>query len=289
MPLAMRFSPDSRRVVVLLSGLREQGLQVVDPVRREVTQTLVQPGAFLGLCFAPDGKSLYASGGFRDVIYRYGWNGDTAVLADSINLAPRGSVGQGVRYPAGLGVSADGQHLYVAENLADSLAVVDVVAKRVVQHLPAGRYPYGVEVDPKGRVYVSAWGGDAIATFSPVGDRLSAGPRIPVGRHPSAMVLNARGTRLFVARASFDRIAAVDIERGAVVAELSDASTKGPSEGATPNGLALSPDGRRLYVAEADNNATAVFDLSERTADAAGATGRDALLGRVPVEWYPTA
>ena len=63
MPLAMAFSPDSARVVVLLCGLREQGIQVVDPIRRKVRQTLVQPAAFLGLAFAPDGHSLFASGG----------------------------------------------------------------------------------------------------------------------------------------------------------------------------------------------------------------------------------
>src|SRR5262245_10508440 len=91
MPLAMRFSPDSTRIVVLLSGLREQGLQVVDPARRVVTQTLVQPGAFLGICFAPDGKSLYASGGVGDVIYRYAWAADSAALVDSIILSPSGS------------------------------------------------------------------------------------------------------------------------------------------------------------------------------------------------------
>src|SRR5215470_4499641 len=112
MPLAMEFSPDSARIVVLLSGLREQGIQVVDPVRRVVAQTLVQPGAFLGLCFATDGKSLYASGGGEDVVYRYAWAADSAVLADSIPLAPRGAVGKGVRFPSGLGIAPDGRHLY---------------------------------------------------------------------------------------------------------------------------------------------------------------------------------
>ena len=289
MPLAMTFSPDSARVVVSLGGYREQGLQVVDLARRRVAQTLVQPAAFLGLVFASDGRTLYASGGNQDVIYRYTWAGDSAALADSFRLDPRGSVGHGIRYPAGLAISPDGRWLYVAENLADSLAVVDLRIGRVVQHLATGRYPYGVVVGADGRVYVSAWGGEWIATFSPQGAGLVAGARLPVGRHPSAMVLNARGTRLFVARASFDRIAAVDTRSGSIVRELSDAAAGGPSEGSTPNGLALSPDGRRLFVAEADNNATAVFALSATTADVPGSAGGDALLGRVPVEWYPTA
>ena len=289
MPLAMTFSPDSARVVVLLCGLREQGIQVVDPARRKVRQTLVQPAAFLGLAFAPDGLSLFASGGNQDVVYRYAWDADSATLSDSIRLDTKGTTGQGIRYPSGIGFSPDGRWLYVAENLADSLAVVELGSGRVVQRLATGRYPYGVVVGSDGRVYVTAWGGSWIATFVPREGRLVAGTRIPVGRHPSAMSLNARGTRLFVARASYDRIAVVDTRRDSVIAELSDAASKGPPEGATPNGLALSQDGRTLYAAEADNNATAVFALNGATADVPGVTGGNKLLGRVPVEWYPTA
>ena len=289
MPLAMAFSPDSARVVVLLCGFREQGIQVVDPAAHNVRQTLVQPAAFLGLAFTPDGRSLYTSGGNEDVVYRYAWDADSATLADSIKLDPKGAIGKGIRYPSGLGFSPDGRRLYVAENLADSLAVIDPSSGRVLQRLATGRYPYGVVVGPEGRVYVSAWGGSWIATFTPREGRLVAGPRISVGRHPSAMALNARGTRLFAARASYDRIAVVDTRRDSVIAELSDAAANGPPEGATPNGLAISRDDRTLCVAEADNNATAVFALSGATADAPGAEGGDKLLGRVPVEWYPTA
>jgi len=44
----------------------------------------------------------------------------------------------GTSYPAGIGVSRDGTHLYVAENLFDSLAVIDVATKRVVQRFAGG-------------------------------------------------------------------------------------------------------------------------------------------------------
>jgi hypothetical protein len=50
---------------VVLSGWREQGLQVVDLASRRVTQTLRQDAAFYGLAFARDGRELYVSGGRR--------------------------------------------------------------------------------------------------------------------------------------------------------------------------------------------------------------------------------
>ena len=287
MPLSMAFSPDSTRIAVLLCGYREQGLQIVDPASGQLLQTLVQPAAFVGIAFAPDGRTLYTSGGDQDVVYRYRWDSGAATLIDSIPLAKR--IVHGTRYPSGLATSPDGALLYVAENLADSLAVIDLKSLRITQRLATGRYPYAVVVGPEGRVYVSAWGGDAIATFVPEGHKLRAGPRFPTGRHPSALALNRAGTRLFAARASFDCVDVVDTGRGVVIAELRDTPPGAPPEGATPDGLALSPDGTELYVTEADHNAVAVFGLSAASAGVPTRFAADLSLGRVPVEWYPTA
>ncbi len=280
MPLAMRWSPDSAQVVVLLCGYREQGLQIVDARTQRVTQTIVQPAAFVGLAFAPDGRTLYASGGNQDVVYRYDWQAGHATLRDSLVLATREPKADGTRYPAGLALSPDGTRLYVAENLADSLAVIDVNSGRVLQHLATGRYPYDVVVAPSGRVFVSAWGGDAIASFMPSPAGLVASARIVVGRHPSALALQRDGATMYATRASYDRIAVIDTRTERITRELSVTPAGAPEEGATPNALALSEDGSRLYVAEADHNAIAVFDLHR--------DGADALLGRIPTEWYPT-
>jgi YVTN family beta-propeller protein len=292
-PLAMVLSPEGDRIVLLLNGWRQQGIQVIDRSAGRVLQTLAQPAAFLGLAFSPDGRWLFASGGNQDLVYRYAWRDRAASLVDSIPLGPHPAPRRsGTRYPAGLAVSRDGRTLYVAENLADSLAVIDLATARVVQRLPTERYPYGVATAPDGWVYVSAWGGYTVSRFAPAGGGLltDAG-RVRVARHPSALLLNADGSRLFVASGSTDRVIVLDprAHTGAIIAELLDPPPAGPGEGTTPNALALSADGTRLYVAEADANAVAVFDLSPRTANVPAATGDDRLAGRIPVEWYPTA
>ncbi len=293
LPLAMEFAPDGQHVVLLLNGWREQGVQVVDRFSGEVTQTLLQDAAFLGLTFSPDGRSLYASGGNQDVVYRYAWADGKATLRDSIVLARKQPNRSGTRYPAQIALSPDGRFLYVAENLGDELAVVDVASRRVVARYPTERYPYGVTVAPDGAVYVSAWGADVVTQFR---FTESGGPRsmtkIEIARHPSALLLNADGSRLFVASGSTDRVVVMDTRTTAVVARLEDAPPEGPHEGSTPNAMALSADGTRLFVAEADNNAVAVFALSPNTGGyiaPGGAAIEDHLVGRMPVEWYPTA
>lgn len=281
MPLGIVPAPGpAGRCVLLLSGWREQGVQVIDTLERRVVQTLPQPGAFLGLAFSVDGKTLFASGGDDDAVWRYDWKDGTATLRDRLPLAQKETGMPGRRYPAGLALSPDGTLLYVAENLADSLAVVDLAAGRVVANLPVGRSPYGVVTGNDGTVWVSAWGDDSVVAFAPDGHgSLREAGRVEAGRHPSAMLLNANSSRLFVASASTDRIAVIDTRSRRLIATLSDPTPAGTIEGSTPNALALSPDGSRLFVAEADNNAVAVFNLS----------GRYRLAGRIPCEWYPTA
>jgi DNA-binding beta-propeller fold protein YncE len=312
MPIAMVLAPEGDRVVVLLAGWREQGIQVVDIRSGKVLQTLALPAAFLGLAFTADGHTLYVAGGYEDVIYRFDWQAGAATPAGAIALAEAGAAARGSRYPAGLALSRDGRSIYVAENLADSLAVVDLASGKVVQRLHTGHLPYGVVAGENGEVYVSAWGGSIVSVFAPAataGVAVTAGVataagiapptlveagRIEVGRHPSALLLGAGGARLFAASASTDRVAVVDTRTRRVVAQLDDAAPGGPAEGSTPSALALTAGGRRLLVAESDNNAAAVFDLSAATSGVAAPpgrarTGRDRLVGRIPAGWYPTA
>jgi len=290
MPLTMRVAPDVDRIVLSLSGYREQGLQVVDAASGRVLQNLPQASAFIGLAFSPDGHSLYSSGGNDDVVYHYRWDGGRATLDDSVILAPKSARAEDRRYPSGLAVSPDGRTMYVAENLGDSLAVVDIAAHSVMQRLPVGRYPYDVVVDKAGTVYVSAWGANTVSVFhTTTNGWLGAGTLLTVARHPSALLLNADGTRLFVASGSTDHVAVVDTKSQRVIARLLDPPPAGPNEGATPNALTLSADGTRLFVAEADANAVGVFNLTAATSGVATALGDDKLAGRIPAGWYPSS
>jgi len=290
MPLTMRLAPEGGRVVLSLGGYARQGVEVVDVATGAVLQDVPQASAFVGLVFSRDGRTLYASGGNQDVVYRYDWSGGRATLRDSLVLAVKRPRRPGRRYPAGIALSPDGRTLYAAENLADSLAVIDLASGAVKQRVPTDRYPYDVAVDAAGTVYVSNWGANTISVFEPDGEgSVRAVKPMLVARHPSTLELNADGSRLFVVSGSTDHVAVIDTKLRRVIARLLDPPPAGPHEGSTPNNLALSADGTRLFVAEADANAIGVFDLSAATSNVAAAHGTDRLSGRIPVGWYPTA
>ena len=290
MPLAMVLSPEGDKLVVMLSGWREQGIQVVDLKSLQVTQTIKQDAAFYGLAFSANGNELYVSGGNEDAIFCYSWRNGSAEFQRKIVLGEKKEDKTGSRYPAGLAVSRRGNLLYVAENVSDDVAVVDPGKGEIVGRLPTEHYPYAVTAASDGYVYVSAWGAESVSIFRARDDgRLIYDGRLKVGHRPSAMAVNASGTRLFVALGGTDQIAVVDTHKKKVLRYLSDAAPAGPSEGSTPDALALSSDESRLFVAEADNNAVAIFDISAEKTGAPAASARDRLLGRIPTDWYPTA
>jgi sugar lactone lactonase YvrE len=278
---------------------------------------LEQPAAFYGLAFSGDGKELYVSGGNEDAVFCYSWKDGVATFARKIPLAEKKADKPATSYPAGLAVSRRGNLLYVAENVANSLAVMDPASGQVAQRLPTDHYPYAVVVAGDGRVYVSAWGAQTVSIFRQRADgTLTNDGRLKVGFRPSALLVNASGSRLYAALAGTDQIAVVDTRRKRVLRYLSDTAPGAPAEGSTPNALALSRDESKLYVAEGDNNAVAVFNVSaeksasdvsaeksasdvsaERSASdvsakrsaTPSAMGKNQLLGRVPTDWYPTA
>jgi DNA-binding beta-propeller fold protein YncE len=278
LPINLVLTPERDKAVVVLSGWREQGIQVVDLKTRKVTQTLLQDGAFYGAAFSPDGHRFYVSGGNTDVLFVYAWKDGAAALENKFELAKAKTAdGTGTSYPAGVTVAPNGKFVYVAENIGDHLAVVNTATGEIAQRFSTDHYPYGVALTENGQVFVSAWGGSTVAHFRVLVDgTLAYLGRIEIGRHPSALAVS--GTKLYVTLAGSDCVAVVDITLRKVARYLHDAAPGAPPEGSTPNAVAFSSDGKRLFVAEADNNAVAVFDV---------ATGN--LLGRIPTDWYPTA
>jgi len=311
-----------------------------------VVQTLYFPSpqsASVGAAFGPraaDGSfPLYVSGGVenRVWVFRLTPGQDPPVTppasvpyepvtAASISLegfavqapTPRYNDGRAPVYPLGIALSPDGDALFAANNLSDNLGIVrglrsDRSLERVDLAQPASPAPYPYEVAVLGapdgsaaKAYVSCWGsGEVVA----VDLRREGHPmvRIPVGRHPSALLLSRDGSRLFAANSSDDSVSVIGTGDDRELERIGVGLVSGGLPGNTPEGLALDEAEQRLFVTGAHSNSVAVVALSEAARPAsAGASpwdqdeedgedegeeeeGPSRVLGFVPTGSYPSA
>src|SRR5260221_4826886 len=105
---------------------------------------------------------------------------------------------------------------------------------------------------------------------------------IPVGRHPTGLVLNDRGCHAYVGEGVSDSVRVIDTKRDVVETTIAIAPFRERQTGLAPTALALSPRGDTLYVALGGANAVAMYDIS------AGPT-KARLLGLIPTAWYPAS
>ncbi len=302
LPVNAVLSPDGAHLLVVNSGAGVQSLQVVNTADSSVQQTLpyysdtAPNSVFVGAAYNPGGTHAYASGGGSNVIHTYdvapsGQLSATADISDGAtgSLYPNISGPVPGPYPAGLSVSPDGNTLYVANNLANTVSIFNTTNNTLATTVTVGQLPYTTLATPDGKkVYVSNWGGNSVSV-------IDAGARavvktIPVGvantvaaatSHPSAMALSPDGL-LFVSLSNSDAIAVIDTATDTVARTLSVAPYYKAPLSSSPQGLAVSPNGQYLYVADAGTDEVSVFALN-------GHGGPERKIGRIPTAWYPTA
>jgi YVTN family beta-propeller protein len=288
LPLNIAVSSSRRYLAVTNNGQSTQTIQLIDAVNEKVLDSVIIPRSWLGLAFSADERFLYASGGNDNRILKYavhpgaangsGENGHALVLADSIPLGKKWPVKIS---PAGLAIDDHRGILYVVTKDNNSLYVVDLATKAILQRLDLGGEAYTCLLSKDGsELYISCWGCDKVLLFD-TRKRSFTGEGIPVGDHPNDMCLTRNGRWLFVANANDNSVSVIDIRNRKVVETLNAALYPNALPGSTTNALALSDDGSTLYVANADNNCLAVFDVSK--------PGAGLSKGFIPVGWYPTA
>jgi len=267
----------------------------------QLTQVIQQTNSHVGLVFSPDGSTLYAAGGRDDAIYAYGKSGGSWVLARTIKLGHTTGIGVGVSPNAsGIGISADGKTLVVANNYNDSISVVDTVSGSVrYEHdlRPyfannegtnggvGGTFPFAVVVKGNSTAYVSSDRDREVVVIdisAPAFGRLVK--RIKLDGNALGMTLNPSGSRLFVAEDNADEVAIIDTVSNSVVAKIdarapagllagsgkgdgnsSENEDNGKSRsrytGAATFAVTLSRDGNTLYAVNAGANSVAVIPL----------------------------
>jgi YVTN family beta-propeller protein len=278
-PLAVATTPDGALVLVANGGFSDHALLVVDAGNGSVVQTI--PGAadgstgfYVGLAVSRDGTRAYASDGQGSGVHTF------TIAGRSLSEGPELALPAGA-WPAGIALSRDGQRLFVAGNLSDSLYILDATGA-ITGTIAVGHLPYGVALSRDGRrAYVTNWGGSTVTVVDVGAGRARA--TVAVGTHPSAIAANPANDEIYVANTDSDGVSVIDAGTSRVVRTIDLRPFPGAPTGASPNALAVTGDGRTLYVAEAGNNAVAVVRLA-----GSGGWSFDRVAGLIPTAWYPS-
>lgn len=284
LPLNIAVSSSRRWLAVTNNGQSTQTLQLLDAVNEKVLDSVVIPKSWLGLAFSADEKFLYASGGNDNRILKYAVN--TAPAAGRPGLVLTDSFLLGKKWPekispSGLAIDDKKHLLYVVTKENNSLYIVDLVSKAVIQRIGLSGEAFTCKLSKDGKLlYITCWGCDRLLIFN-TESRSFSGEGLPVGDNPNDFCISRNGRWMFVANANDNSVSVIDLRSSKVVETLNAALYPNSLSGSTTNGLALSTDEKTLYVANADNNCLAVFDVSR--------PGFGQAKGFIPVGWYPTA
>jgi YVTN family beta-propeller protein len=271
-------------------------VSVINTATNTVIKTITV-GGFLGdVAVSPDGSFAYVTSSSFDTLYRvntqfnfiigstalagsipgevafdpsgaYAYviresNGSVAVVKTSNGTVVTTIAGAAQSGPTDVAVRADGKRIYVSNDFANTVSVIDTdpldVGYNTVVASIALERPNGVAVSPDGtRLYVSReFSGAVIGNTVWVIDTAtnSVIDTVVVGAKPSALAVSPDGTRVYVANSGGDdTVSVIDTATDTVIATI--------PVGSIPAGVAVSPDGRRVYVTNYFDDSVSVITV----------------------------
>ncbi|MFZ0639809.1 MAG: bifunctional YncE family protein/alkaline phosphatase family protein [Candidatus Acidiferrales bacterium] len=325
-PVTTAMSPDGATLLALTSGYNEMndasGRQIkrdsneyvfafdISQGRPRKTQALQVANTFDGIAWNPNGQEFYVAGGVDDDVHVFAkQNGKWAEAGPAIKLGHKHGLGIDVKpEAAGIGVTADGKKLLVANFENDSVSMVDVAARQKTAELDlrpgksdakktgvaGGEFPFWVVTKGNDTAYVSSPRDRQIAVLD-----ISGAPkvkaRIAVPGEPGKMILNRDQSILYATLPSDDMVAAISDHFLGVVGIYTTAprtifSNSQKLMGSNPNSLALSPDEKTLYVTNGGANSIAVIKLEDGLfGDRTSTPTKNWVSGLIPTGWYPSS
>ena len=316
-------SPDGKTLLILTSGFNlhldangnyqpqdsSEFVFVYDisspsvPVEKQV---VLVPRAFGGLVWSPDGAKFYVAGGADDNVHTFAQsNGQWAEVGSPISLGHIGDLMNQETFvgptAAGVGITADGATMIVANYETDSITTVDLAHGAVLQEydlrpgridpslsgVPGGEFPFGVAVAGNNTIYVSSTRDREVDVVNLKAGKLTLTNRIPIKGNPTKMVLNKAQSQLYVAVANADALVIINTSSNTVASQVNVSapvgvlgSGKTVPKGSNPNSVTLSPDEKTVYLTNGGTNDVAVVNLAGK---------QPVVTGLIPTGWQPNS
>ena len=179
--------------------------------------------------------------------------------------------------------------VYVADEGANTVSVIDATSFKKIGSIPVGQGPHNVQVSPDGKwVWVTNNGdppkaadtmGAEPMSKSEHGAMAGAGAvwaidaaagavvaKVLVGKHPAHVVVAGDGRTAYITNGGDNTVSVVDTAAQRVIGVI--------PVGASPHGLRISPDGKQVWVANLKGGTVSVIDTATRKQVAQIAAGK---------------
>ncbi len=278
-PINLALHPNGKWLAVLHGGAGDHEIAIVDLKKQKLICRVLIDQTFYGLCFTPDGKQLFASGGEYEVVHAFEFGDGLLSRHREIRIVdPKEKF-----IPAGLAFAPQDEPLLaVAGPWGDAVALIPNNIAGLPHKVPLGKesFPFACLFSKRGdRLFVSLWNKASVAVIDVKEEKVAA--TWATESHPTELALSPDGKTLYVACANSTKVSVLDAVSGQGLETISCSLYPAVPKGNTPNSLSLTPDGKLLFVANADANNLAIFNVEDRRAARP--------LGFIPTGWYPTS
>ncbi len=177
------------------------------------------------------------------------------------------------------GVALAVDKVYVANEGADTVSVLDAASFKALASVRVGKMPHNVQVSPDGKaVWVTNNGEPDLAAGASAHKGMAKGnhdamakpgavwmidtstdaviAKVPVGMHPAHVVVSPDGRFAYVTNGGDNTVSVIDTSAQRVVATI--------PVGQFPHGLRISPDGKQAYVANLKGGTVSVIDTASQ-------------------------
>jgi YVTN family beta-propeller protein len=177
------------------------------------------------------------------------------------------------------GASFSADKVYVANEGADTVSVIDTTSFKTLASVRVGRMPHNVQVSPDGKfAWVTNNGEPGQTTDASVHKGMAQGAheamaqlgavwvidtstnavvaQVAVGMHPAHVVVSPDGRFAYVTNGGDNTVIVIDTSSRSLVATI--------SVGQFPHGLRVSPDGKEVYVANLKGSTVSIIDTANQ-------------------------